>query len=137
MGCQLCPNHGLLMGAITHLLGLIELDTSEAEALGSLEAANELWKVGSYICVLTATLLRGHEGFYLDLASMRKHLAKGRVGTVPLGINKNTILSEEVCKNLPHVTICLLGKFKGETGVDQHLITVANETSSSYSRGGG
>ena len=24
--------------------------------------------------------------------------------------------------NLPHVTICLLGKFKGETGVDHYLI---------------
>jgi hypothetical protein len=61
---------------------------------------------------------------------MHKHLDKGRVGTVPLGINKNTVLLEEVCKNLPHVTICLRGKFKGETGVDQHLITVANEMSS-------
>ena len=35
-----------------------------------------------------------------------------------------------MCTNLPHVTICLLGKFKGETGVDHHLITVANETMS-------
>ena len=109
MGFQSRPNHGLLMGAITHLLGLIELDASEAEALGSVEAANELWKIGAYICVLTAALLRGQEGVFLDLAGMRKHLDKGRVGTVPLGLNKNTVLSEEVCKNLPHLTICLLG----------------------------
>jgi hypothetical protein len=61
MGCQLRPNHRLLIGAITHLLGLIELDTTEAEALGSVEAANELWKVGAYICVLTAPSLRGHK----------------------------------------------------------------------------
>jgi hypothetical protein len=118
------------MGAITHLLGLIELDAAEAEALGSEEAANELWKAGACICVLTAASLRGHKGFYLDLAGMRKHLDKGRVGTIPPGINKNTVFLEEVCKNLPHITICLLGKFKGERGVDQHLIMVANETSS-------
>ena len=56
------------------------------------------------------------------------YLDKGRKGIIPLGIHKNTLLSEEVCRNLPHVTICLLGKFKGETGVDQHLITMANLT---------
>ncbi len=47
-----------------------------------------------------------------------------------MGLNKTTVLPEEVCLELPHVTICLLGKLKGETGVDHHLITVANETSS-------
>jgi hypothetical protein len=71
------------MGAIMHLLGLIELDAAEAEALGSEEAANELWKVGACVCILTAALLRGHEGFYLDLAGMHKHLDKGRVDTIP------------------------------------------------------
>ena len=49
---------------------------------------------------------------------------------VPAGLSKTTILTEEDCLSLPHVTICLLGKFKGETGVDHHLITVANKTSS-------
>ena len=61
---------------------------------------------------------------------MRKHIAKGRTGVVPAGLSKTTILTEEDCLSLPHVTICLLGKFKGETGVDHHLITVANKTSS-------
>ncbi len=37
---------------------------------------------------------------------------------------------EEVCLKLPHDTVCLLGKFKSKTGVDHHLITVANEMSS-------
>jgi hypothetical protein len=130
MGCQSGPDHGLLIGAVMHLLGLIELDATEAEALGSEEAANDHWKVWAYMCVLTAASLRGHKGFYLDLAGMRTHLVKGRVGTITPGINKNTVLLEAMCKNLPHVTICLLGKFKGETRVDQHLIAVANETSS-------
>jgi hypothetical protein len=48
-------------------------------------------------------------------------------GIIPVGLDKHTVLSEETCRNLPHVTICLLGKFKGEIGVDHHLITVANE----------
>lgn len=38
------------------------------------------------------------------------------------------ILTEEMCSNLLHVTICLLGKFKGETGTVHHMIAVANST---------
>jgi hypothetical protein len=80
--------------------------------------------------VLTAASLRGHEGFYLDLAGLRRHLHIGRMGTIPPVVDKHTVFTEEVCKCLPHVTICLLGKFKGETRADHHLITVANKTSS-------
>ena len=51
------------------------------------------------------------------------------VGVVPAVLNKSTLLTEEACRNLPHVTLCLLGnKFKGETGIDHRLITLANET---------
>ncbi len=119
------------MGAIVYLLELMKEDAKEAEQLGLPLDANELWKVGAYVCTLTAASLRGHEGFYLDLAGMRKHLPKGRTGTILVGLNKSMVLTEEICLKLPHVTICLLGKFKGETGVDHHLITAANETSSS------
>ena len=128
MGCQSDPNHGLLIGAIVHLLNLIRIDAEEAEGAGSVLEGNELWKCGAYVCILTAASLHGHEGFFLDLAGLRKHLAKGRGGVVPAALNKSTLLTEEVCKNLPHVTLCLLGKFKGETGIDHHLITLANET---------
>ena len=130
MGCQSQPNHGLLIGAIIRLLDFIDEDAKEAVRVDAIVEANELWKVGAYVCVLTVASLRGHEGFYLELAGMRKHMAKGRTGVVPTGLSKTTILTEEDCLRLPHVTICLLGKFKGETGVDHHLITVANETSS-------
>ncbi len=47
---------------------------------------------------------------------------------VPLGLDKSTILTKEMCRNLPHVTICVLGKFKGEMGTDHHMIAVANTT---------
>ncbi len=130
MGCQSQPNHGLLVGAIVHLLALIDEDAKEAERLGMKADANEFWKVGAYVCMLTAASLRGHEGFYLDLAGVRKHLSKGSFGVVPKGNIRSTVLTEEACLKLPHVTICLLGNFKGKTGVDHHLITVANKTSS-------
>ena len=47
---------------------------------------------------------------------------------MPFPLDKSTLLTEEMCRNFPHVTICLLGKFKGETGTNHHLITIANET---------
>jgi hypothetical protein len=80
--------------------------------------------------MLLATLLQGHEGFYLDIAELHKHLHKGRGGIILARLDNNTVLFEEMCMNLPHVTICLLEKFKGETGVGHHLITLANETTS-------
>jgi hypothetical protein len=89
-------------------------------------------EVGAYVCVLTAASLRGNEGFYVELAGLRQHLSKGKAGSVPvsLEISKDTILSEEVCVNLPHVTVALLGQFKGETQYDHHLIAIASETQS-------
>ena len=81
MGCQSDPNHGLLMGTIVHLLDLIRINAEEAENISVLES-NKLWKGGAYVCILTAASLRGHEGFFLELAGLRKHLSKGRVGVV-------------------------------------------------------
>ena len=128
MGCQSDPNHGLLIGAIVHLLALMRSDAEEAKEAGSMAEADELWKVGAYVYILTAASLRGHEGFYLELAVLRKHLAKGRVGVIPPGLSKSSLLTEEMCRDLPHVTICLLGKFKGESGTDHHMISIANDT---------
>jgi len=119
-----------LIGATVYLLDLINKDAKETELLSFVPDANELWKVGAYICVVTCALLRGQKGGFLDLASMRKHLEKGKVGTILVGLNRATVLKVEDCLKLPHITSCLLGKFKGKTGVDHHLITVANETSS-------
>jgi hypothetical protein len=65
MGCQSDPNHGLLMGAIVHLLGLMKADAEEAEEFGLELDANKLWKVGAYVCVLTAASLRGHESWWV------------------------------------------------------------------------
>ena len=88
MGCQSRPNHGLLIRATIQLLKLIREDANEATRMDAVAEANELWKVGAYVCILTAASLRGHEGFYLDLAGMWKHVAKGRTGVIPAGLNK-------------------------------------------------
>jgi hypothetical protein len=128
MGCQSDLNHGLLIGAIFHLLGLMKANAEEAEEFGLELDANKLWKVGAYVCVLMAAPLWGHECFYLELVGIRKHLGKEKQGEVPLGLDKSIILTEEMCSNLPHVTICLLGKFKGETGANHHTMAVANST---------
>ena len=90
--------------------------------------ANELWKAGAYFCTLTAASLRGDEGFYMDLAGLQDHLPRGKDDHVPIGLNQSSVLTEEMCRDLPHVTVCLLGKFKGEIGVDHHLIIVASKT---------
>jgi hypothetical protein len=65
-----------------------------------------------------AALLRGHKGFYVKQAGLWKHVAKGGIGEVPLGPSKSTLLTEEACKKLPHLTLCILGKFKRETGTN-------------------
>jgi hypothetical protein len=70
MGCQSNPNHGLLMGAIVHLLKLIRINAEEAEEAGAALEANTMWKVGTYVCILTAASLCGHEGFFLELAGL-------------------------------------------------------------------
>ena len=51
--------------------------------------ADELQKFGALICIVTAASLCGYEGFYLDLAGMRKHLNQEKFG--------------EEATNLPHV----------------------------------
>jgi hypothetical protein len=70
MDCQSDPNHGLLMVAVAKLLVLMRAYAEEVEEAGSILEALELWKVGAYVCVLTAALLSGHEGFYLELAGL-------------------------------------------------------------------
>jgi hypothetical protein len=132
MGSQAQPDQAVRMGAIIHLLYLIQSDALSAEQSGYVSDANCLWKVGAYVCVLAAASLRGHEGFYVKLAGLRQHLRKGRNGIIPpgLSITKEVVLSEEVCVNLPHVTVALMGHFKGETKADHHFIAIASVTQS-------
>ena len=128
MGHKSKANHATTIEVIVKLLEFIEQDALAAETE---EEANELWKVGAYICTCTAGSLRGYEGFYADLAGLRKHINVGAGGAIPKRrINVNTVFTDEECRQLPHVVIPLLGKFKGENLVDHHLINVASTTMS-------
>jgi len=63
MGSQAQPDQAVRVGAIVHLLHLIMSDAQCAEDTGYAVDASYLWKMGAYVCVLTAASLRGHEGF--------------------------------------------------------------------------
>lgn len=107
-------------------LEFIKRDADESDG----QAARRLYKLGALVTILTVASLRGHEGYYLDLAATLKHLDKGRHGTMPRNVMRKSFASEEECFNLPEVCICLLGKFKGETGERYHSIILPNETMS-------
>jgi hypothetical protein len=113
------------IAAVVRQLELIEADLEEAEDDST---RHFLVRLGALIAILTAASLRGHEGFYLDIAGTRKHLERGRSGTIPRQALKRKIFTEAEAANLPQVCICLLGKFKGETGERYHSIILANES---------
>lgn len=112
------------------ILEQLRLVKRDAEDTEDPHYSKTLYKFGSLICILTAASLRGHEGFYTDLAATRKHITKGRDGVVPTNVLKRAILTEEECSNLPEVCLCLLGKFKGENNERCHSVVLPNVTSS-------
>ena len=92
------------------IVRVLELVKEEAETLPA-ASANELYKFGAYLVGLQVGSLRGYEGFYVDLAGLHKNLSRGREGVLPANpMKKGTVLD-----NAPHVVLCLMGKFKGET----------------------
>lgn len=126
MGYETKKQKYLPISVIIEQLRLIEQDALLADP----HEARTLYKLGALICVLTAGSLRGHEGFYFDLGATRAHIDKGRQGVVPAGVLKRSLLTEEECAHLPEVCICLVGKFKGETGERYHSLVLASESSS-------
>ena len=108
----------------------LELIWADAEFETDLARRHTLIKTGALIAVLTAASLRGHEGFYLDVAGTLKRLPKGADGVLPGGNLTKRLFTEDEASNLPEVCICLLGKFKGENGERYHSIILANESSS-------
>jgi len=127
MGHQTKNQLSVPIGVVVRMLELVELDITVSENVSNTKA---LTRFGTLVTILTAASLRGHEGFYLDIAATRKYLNVGKVGTIPSGSMKNKILSEAESKALPRVCICLMGKFKGETGERYHSIILANESTS-------
>lgn len=83
--------------AIVKILELVKLDMEERDE----EEANSLLWFGALIAVLTAALLQGYEGFYLDIAATQAHLEDGRNGKMPSRFTKNQVLKESEVLNLP------------------------------------
>ena len=129
MGWLSKANHALKVGA---MLDVINRMWRDAEASEDEEEKGHLWKVGAYLTLCTVGGLRGHEGFFLDLAGLRRHLDTGRRGQVPPDYTHETVLGEGACESLPHVVVPLLGKFKGGNTVDHHIINLASETKSGF-----
>lgn len=128
MGHKPLANHFIPMIAMVGLINFIRADSGLVDTP---EEANYLLKkVGAYLTMVTVASLRGYEGFYVDLAALCRFINTGRTGTIPAWLNRNTILSEEQCMNLPHVVIPMLGQFKGETGINHHIMNVTSSTKS-------
>ncbi|KAL7545289.1 hypothetical protein ACHAWF_008644 [Thalassiosira exigua] len=127
MGSQSRPNRGTAIAVIVRVLELI---VEDAESEEDPQLSRELWKIGAFIGLSTATSLQENEDYMMDLAGLINNVDRGRYGRVHREITKNTVLSEEEFLALPHVVICLLGKAKGETRVDPHVVNVANHTRS-------
>lgn len=128
MGHESAADHGVSISVITESLKLIKADALEAELSEDQPGADVLWKFGAYLCMCTSASLRGYEGFYLCLAGTSAHINDGKSGVIPRNFSKNIIMTEEMCRRLPHVAIYLQGQFKAEGGINQHVVNLANES---------
>ena len=107
---------------------LTMLDLLKVEAVTQTpRVANEMWKVGAAMAVAQMGSLRGPEVFMLDLAGIHAHISKGKNGTWPEG---NPLEVGQCLLSAPHVYLALIGEFKGETGVREHLVALASESKS-------
>ena len=127
MGYVSRANHAI---SITAMVTTISFIKNEAESAEEKEDANYLWKVGAYLTFCTAALLRGYEGFYLDLSALIEHNDTGREGVIPFGVTLTSTLTQLQCANLPHVVLPLLGQFKGVNDVDHHMLNIASVSQS-------
>jgi hypothetical protein len=125
MGSESRSNRAITMKAMKEVLTRIKRDAESAETS---EEGNQLYKVGAYLALITTCSLRGNEGFYTDLLGLRKYILKGKDGVIPDDLNQN--FSEDEAASLPHVVVCLRGKFKSENNEDYHIMCVANKTRS-------
>lgn len=122
MGYTTQSNRPLHIQTILKLLALIkdQLNTiSEGEG-------RELIKLGAAIVTALAGSLRGQEVFMLDLGGIRGHIHRGKDGTLP---EKSMKVGIDLT-GAPHVYLALVGKFKGELGIREHLVAVASTTKS-------
>ena len=115
-------NKPIHIRVVVRVLNLIKEEIKEQPW----HVAKEMLKVGAAIVTAQAGSLRGPEVFMLDLAGLRAHIHLGRNGTMPeKPLDMGTDLFDA-----PHVHITLVGKFKGENGIREHMVPVASKTMS-------
>lgn len=90
------------------ILRQLELIKLDIEAEDNRARRNLLTKVGALIAVLTAGSLRGHEGFYLDIAGTRRRLNQGRTGLVPERAMTRRIMTEDEAVCLANLRVRLV-----------------------------
>lgn len=118
MGHKSMANRALTIDIILRVLELIKIDMNEQSHV----IAREYCKLGAAVAIALCGSLRGPEVFMLDLAGLRAHLSKGGNGLMPANpLKVGTDLTKA-----PHVVLSFIGKFKGETGVDKHLLAIAS-----------
>ncbi len=110
---------------IKTVVRMLEMVKEEAEEAAPGQRDN-LMKFGAGMVVAQCGSLRGPEVLTMDLAGMRAHISLGSRGVLP----PDPLLVGQDLSDAPYIFYTLLGKFKGENGIGQHMICVANTTMS-------
>jgi hypothetical protein len=119
-GIHYMANKALRIQTVVRLLELVK-EEAEDSPLGS---RNGLYKFGAAVVVAQCGSLRGPEVLTMDLAGLRAHAHMGRNGQLP----DDPMKVGQDLSGAPYILFTLLGKFKGENGVRQHMICVSSRT---------
>ncbi len=101
---------------------MIGKEAEEEEPL----VVREYLKIGAAIAVAVCTSLQGPKVLQLDLAGLKAHISWGKNGVMP----REPLKTGTDLSNAPHVIVVLIGHFKGQTGVHQHILSLASVTAS-------
>ena len=120
MGYTSTANKALRIMTVVRLLEMVKEEAEEAPP----GFADNLYKFGAAMVVAQCGSLRGLEILTMDLAGLRAHLTMGRTGILP----SDPMKVGQDRSGIPYIFFMLLGKFKGENGIRQHMICVASIT---------
>lgn len=107
MGKVVKTDLGLAVEVCKAALNELERDLVEDEL-----RRREIVMLGSYLAISYGYALRGNEGFMTEASDLIRYIKRGRE------------------HKFPHVTVPLLGRFKGETNERTHCVILANESTS-------
>ena len=120
MGYTTEANRALRIQTVVRVLELVKEEAEESPP----GLAGELYKFKAAVVVAQCGSLRGPEVLTMDLAGMWTHIELGKDGVIP----QDPMKVGQDLTGVPHLFFTLLGKFKGENGVRQHMICVASTT---------